>query len=96
MTNLVQIAATLEALAAKVTPGEWEVEQPLDHELWLVEAGLPNPEWRVISGLPFPDEKGDIPKRQVEANAALIVALRNNLPTIITALKAMEEQTDGE
>ena len=66
------------------TSGPWEVEQPMDHELWIVEAGKEAYEWRVIAGCPFPDEKGDISRQQVEANARLIAAA----PELLEALQA--------
>ncbi len=46
----------------------------MEHELWIVEAGKEAYEWRVIAGCPWPDERGDIGKKQVEANARLIAA----------------------
>jgi hypothetical protein len=64
MTNPAQIAAELEALAAKIATPEAKARLWLDHQFG-IEARL---------------------GREV----------LNNLPTIIAALKAMEEQTDGE
>ena len=58
----------------KFTPGPWSVEQPMDFELAIVEAGKPAHEWRFIATCMFPDENGDIPKKEVIANAHLIAA----------------------
>ena len=80
MTNPAQIAATLEALAAKATPGPWIAVR-------LANVVLK----RTITGN-FTDELTSY----TIADDGLLLALRNNLPTIIAALKAMEEQTDGE
>ena len=59
----------------KFTPGPWSVEQPMDFELAIVEAGKPAHEWRFIATCMFPDENGDIPKKEVIANAHLIAAI---------------------
>ena len=80
---------TLRALAPVVTPGDWEVKEPMDHGLRIVEAGKETYEWRFIAGLPWPDGHEGIPRKAVEANAALIVALRNALPAIIAALETV-------
>lgn len=56
------------------TPGPFSVESPMDDGLWIVEAGKQAHEWRVIATLPFPDERGDIPRAQVIANARLFAA----------------------
>jgi hypothetical protein len=63
----------LAALSEAATPGEWAVEQPMDMELLIVEAGRQVYEWRTIAGCPLPGETFDIPRKQVTANAALIV-----------------------
>ena len=75
-------------MGAQHTPGPWAVQEPMDHELWIVEDGKEAYEWRVIAGLPWPSEKGDIARKQVEANARLIAAS----PDMLEAL----EQIDGE
>lgn len=59
---------------SKHTPGPYSVESPMDDCLWIVEAGKQPYEWRVIATLPFPDERGDIPRTQVIANARLFAA----------------------
>lgn len=87
--DLEALAAKLEELAVLATPGDWEVEDPMDHELWIVEAGKQAYDWRVIAGLPLPDERKDIPRKQVKANADLIALLHNNMPTILTALRSI-------
>jgi len=75
MNNTTQSA--LDALSEKATQGEWEVQEPIDIGLMIVEAGKEAYEWRGIADLLFPDERGDIPRKQVIANAAFIVALVN-------------------
>lgn len=69
-------------MVGSFTKGPWEIQEPMDHELWIVEAGKQSFEWRVIAGLPWPDEKSDIPRKQVEANARLIATA----PKILAAL----------
>jgi hypothetical protein len=92
-----QIADTLEALAAKATGPSWYVQptQKIGEDLGcaIVADDLGG---LVGATLPWPTEIDNEDYGRVEANAALIVTLRNNLPTIIAALKAMEEQTDDE
>jgi len=51
-------------------------------ELWIVEANKQAYEWRVIAASPFPDERGDIPRAQVEANTRLMSAA----PDLLEAL----------
>lgn len=84
MTDLLH---RLRQLDAEATPGPLCVEDPMEHELWIVEDGKEAYEWRVIAGFPCPDEHGDVPRKQVRANAELYVLLRNHLPQIIAALE---------
>ena len=67
----------LRALSEKATKGDWEVQEPIDIGLMIVEAGKEAYEWRGIADLLFPDDRDDIPRKQVIANAAFIVALVN-------------------
>lgn len=65
------------------TPGPFEIESPMDDELWIVEDGKEAYEWRVIASLPLPSEKGDIPRKQVQANAALFKAAPDMLKALL-------------
>lgn len=83
--------ANAQDVTATHTPGPWEVESPMDGELWIVEAGKQAYEWRVIAGCPFPDERSDIPRKQVEANARLFSAA----PDLLIALSWFINDIDG-
>lgn len=67
------------------TPGPWSVEDPMDHELMILESGKEAYEWRTIAGCPWPTERGDISRRQVEANAHLMAAA----PDMLAALQGV-------
>lgn len=80
------------------TPGPFDVESPMDDELWIVEAGKESYEWRVIASLPFPDERGDIPRSQVIANARLFAAsdsMLNALTGLTGILATAESNASG-
>ena len=80
------------------TPGPWEVESPMDHELWIVEAGKQAYEWRVIAGCPWPDDIGGISRKQVKANAHLIAAapdMRDALVGLAPILATAESNASG-
>lgn len=83
-------SAELAALVERATPGNWCIEEPMDHEQWIVEDGKDSYEWRVIAGCPWSDDRSDIPRKQQVANAAFIVWCRNNADLLIEALKRME------
>ena len=90
LASLTTDDALVEELKAKLvgtTAGAWEVENPMDHELWIVEAGKETYEWRTIAGLPYPSERGEIPRKQVEANAEFIAWEKTNAARILRALE---------
>ena len=91
-TNLLE---TLRALAPVVTPGEWiasESDMFGDHNIQWKEGVENDTDHSAIAAV----VSNLRPWQQVEANAALIVALRNNLPTIIAALKVAELVRDED
>ncbi len=80
----------LKRLAGLVTPGEWEVEEG---HIQRDSRGIRY--WQISDGQDAIAcnqfcYAGFDPKVNA-ANAALIVTLRNNLPTIIAALEAQEK-----
>jgi len=78
------VAEALERLAALATPGPWEVDgEPHNQIIWS------SPVDRIC----FMAHSGGKDVQRDVATADLIVALRNNLPTIIAALKA--QRVDG-
>lgn len=77
-----ELADEFEALADGVTPGPWAVEPEAIVTHDPVEVGY---ERRMIADLRY----FTIP--HVDANAALIVALRNNLPAILASLRRVEK-----
>ena len=93
------VAEALERLAALATPGPWEHrEKARGHGIFGENGGS----FVAPVGAESPFDKDAIVRcytmdglDERQANAALIVALRNNLPTIIEALKALE-RVDGE
>lgn len=102
MTDLIE---RLEALAGKVTPGPLMAqEDPCDGQDYKVlVTTAPNrtfPGTWVLRAEHNWQEAGygerRISWKEAEANAALIVALRNNLPTIIAALKVAELVRDED
>lgn len=88
-----ELVERLEALAAKATPELWE-SQGTDRDgpeygTFIIGQNLGG---LVGAALPWPTEIEDQDFTRVEANADLIVALRNNLPAILTALRAQGER----
>jgi len=86
------LADTLSAIEEKASPGDWRVTTCLDY--WIEHSRTPT---KADEGFKGVGHFGDVSwpnadKRQVEweANAALIVALRNNLPAILAALRERE------
>lgn len=77
-----ELADEIERLADGVTPGPWAVEPEAIVTRDPVEIGY---ERRMIADLRY----FTIP--HVDDNAALIVALRNNLPAILSALRRVEK-----
>lgn len=85
MTDRARLVEELSALAVAATAGPWEARDgTLRHRHWLIDA----PGRRFVAQIDGPpDEEG-------EANAALIVALRNNLPAILALSPAADEWQD--
>jgi hypothetical protein len=81
MTDMNKLADELEGLAERATPGEWA---------WTDDNGVAFPrQWRLCPGVLFADGTSGTPGGDSIdcANAALIVALRNRLPAILSALR---------
>ncbi|MGW8203010.1 hypothetical protein ACWGM0_10740 [Sphingomonas bisphenolicum] len=51
--------------------------------LWIVEAGKEVHEWRPLAVLHFPEQRGDIARKQVIANADLFAASFDMLKALI-------------
>ena len=83
MTNL---ADELERLAKEATPGEWRVTEP-----WSGFSSLKAGE-KLVFGLAAGCDEERRPASECDANAALIVTLRNNLPAILSALRGEQER----
>jgi hypothetical protein len=91
----------LKALAEKSTPGPWDACKEGKcrcGQIWSIPAdqqvGTILAEWGDAPDMIY----GGVGEEQREANAALIVALVNNLPAILSALEAvpvMKEATDN-
>jgi hypothetical protein len=77
----------LEALLERATPGPWEAEIH-QHEAAISANGKGQD--HIVSTW-SDDLCGDLP---MEANAALIVALRNHAPTLIARMRAAEAERD--
>lgn len=73
------------------TPGPWSAETPMDDSIWIVEDGRQVYDWRVIATLYFPENRGEIPRKQVEANALLIAAA----PDLLEALQKARNTLAG-
>ena len=95
------LSTELARLAEAATPGPWELcfydagdREHYDHNGPCPSIQAPESEdcavvhWDGFKQRYWSSANGN--QRQIEANAALIVALRNNLPAIIAALKAAE------
>jgi len=91
--------AELEALAAKATPGPWEVEkdptQEGNHATLVCTSGKFGKmgTWLLVCFHNWKDASMGgrcIAWKEAKTNAALTVALRNNLPAILAALKAQQ------
>ena len=84
------LADELERLGKEATPGEWSC---VDNS-WEFST-IYDPNGSVLASVPIhsltTEETQDQYEPIKEANAALIVALRNNLPTILSALREREE-----
>lgn len=79
---------TLRALAPVVTPGEWiasESDMFGDHNIQWKEGVETDTDHRAIAAV----VSNLRPWQQVEANAQLIVTLRNALPELIAALEVV-------
>lgn len=84
------LAVELRAKLTGTTAGAWEVENPMDHELWIVEAGKETYDWRTIAGFPYPSERHEIPRKQVEANAEFVAWVKTHAARILAALEGDE------
>ena len=82
MTDLIN---SLEALAGKVTPGGWSYVRNPENTRWIIDS---KPAHAIACTAGFEPDN--------EANAAAICLLRNNLPTIIAALKVAELVRDED
>ena len=76
------LADELERLAKEATPGEWQAENAGGRGSWIGNANHET-SWAAMSC-----GNSDA---EAEANAALIVALRNALPQILSALRGEAE-----
>lgn len=86
---------TLRALAPVVTPGEWiasESDMFGDHNIQWKEGVETDTDHSAIAAV----VSNLRPWQQVEANAQLIVTLRNAIPTIIAALEVAELVRDED
>lgn len=91
-TNLLE---TLRALAPVVTPGEWiasESDMFGDHNIQWKEGVETDTDHSAIAAV----VSNIRPWQQVEANAQLIVSLRNALPELIAALEVAELVRDED
>ncbi len=91
-TNLLE---TLRALAPVVTPGEWiasESDMFGDHNIQWKEGVETDTDHRAIAAV----VSNLRPWQQVEANAQLIVTLRNALPELIAALEVVDLVRDED
>lgn len=88
MTNL---ADQLERLAKEATPGEWSLSEPDREGYAYIDAPTHGALARVVWHMEDDKYLGR-PSVREQANAALIVALRNALPQIISALRGAEWQ----
>ena len=91
------LADTLEALAAKATPGPWEVVA--DTRTDVCRTTKAEIEYLAGWNIESPDEEiigceGIIPGGAAEYNTNLIVALHNNLPAFIAALRERDEAVE--
>jgi hypothetical protein len=91
------LANDLEKLAAKATPGPWkpETESEDNCDRYMQEVYVCHPGTVCSSTVVamMGDTEGR-PLGQKQADAALIVALHNALPTILSALREREAVTD--
>mgnify|MGYP001195885775 CR=1 FL=1 len=91
-TNLLE---TLRALAPVVTPGEWiasESDMFGDHNIQWKEGVETDTDHSAIAAV----VSNLRPWQQVEANAQLIVTLRNALPELIAALEVVDLVRDED
>ena len=98
MTEHTGLAAKLKELGEKATPGEWLAQKGAG---WLITrpGAAKRHEGAMLVGMRAETSLIDAPKgdeQEAAANAALIVALVNNLSAIIAALEARPPATEGE
>jgi len=98
------VAEALERLAALATPGPWEEEyDPIDSGDHATAICIPGYAGQPGTFIAYCQHNWNdayagerrISWKEAESNASLIVALRNNLPTIIAALKARRVDEGG-
>lgn len=91
MTNL---STELAGLAAKATPGPWRTAPDhmgdQDYETCIERPGNAGQIGAAIADFHHDWETDRISWKAAQSNAALAVALRNNIPAIIAALKSAE------
>jgi hypothetical protein len=87
--------AELERLAKAATPGEWGVEDPMDHCLTIVSnPAAPVYDWKWIATCNWPDEDDHlVTSAEVKANAAFIAA--TNPATILKLIEAARQGPTG-
>ena len=96
MTSIPTLLEELDALAEKATPGLWEYDDPSDSACWAYcdERGCPEnhptgtfvvdgPDWDLEASFGAP------PRILNEADAALIVELRNAYPTLRAEIRRL-------
>lgn len=85
----------LEALEAKATKGPWKrfYAQRSPHDIIEIRDSFNDKHNPVISYSGFDGLRRN--KKEIIANAALLLELRNNLPSIIAALRAQEASNAG-
>lgn len=98
MTDNNALAMELEALSAKATEAPWGWQGNSHGEVELYDAGIAEDGslFPVLDELYVYDSADGHAPRLKSEDAALIVFLRNNLPTILSALRAQPAPAAGE
>lgn len=93
--NPLEAVERLEALARAATPGQWGVEDPMDHCLTIVSnPSEPVYDWKWVATCDWPDEDDHlITSREVKANAAFIAAA--NPETILALISTLRSQAEA-
>lgn len=82
--------ARLKAAIAKLPPGPYELEGPMEPETWIVQAGQQPYEWRPIATVPTPDPEDGWSLTQTQANAAALVGLLNHAADLLALAESHE------